>query len=154
MPILIDPSRPTTQSTRHGLGDLRIGAAYDLPIAGFFASVRSGAMLPTASTDKGFDTGKAGYSVGADLAKPLGAVTTFAGVTYTMAGDPDGFDVHNSFSGQAGAALRLGKSTSATGLRLSKARLPQVKMTSASRKFSDGAPEVGGGVTLGFKFGR
>ncbi len=174
LPILIDPSRPATQSTRQGLGDLRVGAAYELPVQGFFASVRTGAKLPTASTDKGLGTGKADYSVGADLAKSLGAVTPFAGVTYTVPGDPDGFDLRNSLSGQAGAALRLGKSANAQ-LGYAYAQSPLATGDDdqrivgglnagvgkslalgvyGSRGLSDGAPEVGGGVTLGLKFGR
>ena len=174
LPILIDPSRPASQSTRQGLGDLRVGAAYDLPVQGFFASVRTGAKLPTASTKKGLGTGKVDYAVGADLAKSLGAVTPFAGVTYTVAGDPHGFDLRNSFSGHAGAALRLGKSATAqlgyayaqsplkageddqrivVGVNAGVGKNLAVGVSS-SRGLSDGAPELGGGVTLGLKFGR
>lgn len=173
LPILVDPTRPSTQSTRQGLGDLRVYAAYDLPVPGFFASVRAGAKLPTASTDKGLGTGKADYSIGADVAKPLGAVTPFAGVTYTMAGDPDGFALRNSFSGQAGAALRLGQATTAQlgyafaqspldageddqrivgGLNAGLGKSLSLGVY-GSRGLSDGAPDVGGGVTLGFKLG-
>jgi hypothetical protein len=32
LPILVDPTRPSTRSTRQGLGDLRVNAAYDLPV--------------------------------------------------------------------------------------------------------------------------
>lgn len=174
LPILADPMRPSTQSTRQGFGDLRVGAAYDLPVQGFFASVRTGAKLPTASTDKGLGTGRADYSVGADVAKPLGAVTPFAGVTYTMAGDPDGFELRNSVSGQAGAALRLGKTTSAQlGYAFAQSPLEAGEDDQrivgglntgvgknlllgfyGSGGLSDGAPDIGGGVTLGFKLGR
>ena len=174
LPILVDPTRSATRSTREGLGDLRVGAAYDLPLRGFFASVRTGAKLPTASTDKGLGTGKADYSVGADVAKPLGAVTPFAGVTYTMPGDPAGFALRNSFAGQAGAALRLGKTTSAQ-LGYAFAQSPSEAGDDDQRivggvntgvgkdlslgvygsgGLSDGSPGVSGGVTLGFKFGR
>lgn len=173
LPILIDPTRPSTRSTRQGLGDLRVNAAYDLPVPGFFASVRTGAKLPTASTHKGLGTGKVDYSVGADFAKPLGAVTPFAGVTYTMAGDPAGFDLRNSFSGQAGAAVRLGKATTAQlgyafaqnpldaddddqrivgGLNAAVGKSLSLSFY-GSGGLSDGAPDIGGGVTLGFKLG-
>ncbi len=174
LPILVDPTRPSTVNTRQGLGDLRVGAAYDLPVNGFFASVRTSAKLPTASTDKGLGTGKTDYSVGADVAKPLGAVTPFAGVTYNVAGNPDGFELRNSFSGQAGAALRLGKSASAQlgyaygqspieageddqrvvgGLNAGVGKSLSLGVYGSSG-LSDGAPDVGGGVTLGLKFGN
>jgi hypothetical protein len=173
LPILIDPTRPSTPTTRQGLGDLRVNAAYDLPVPGFFASVRTGAKLPTASTDKGLGTGKVDYSVGADLAKPLGAVTPFAGVTYTIAGDPDGFDLRNSFSGQAGAAVRLGKAATAQlgyafaqnaleagdddqrivgGLNAAVSKGLSLGIY-GSGGLSDGAPDIGGGVTLGVRLG-
>jgi hypothetical protein len=173
LPILVDPARPSTQSTRQGFGDLRVGAAYELPVPGIFASVRTGAKLPTASAEKGLGTGKADYSVGADVAKPLGAVTPFAGVTYTVAGGVDGYDLRNSFSGQAGAALRLGRRTSAQ-LGYSFAQSPLDAGEDDQRivgglnaglgkslslgvygsgGLSDGAPDVGGGLTLGFRLG-
>jgi hypothetical protein len=173
LPILVDPTRPSTRSTRQGLGDLRVNAAYDLPVTGFFASLRAGAKLPTASTDKGLGTGKADYSVGADFAKPMGAVTPFAGVTYTMAGAPDAFDLHNSFSGQAGAAVRLGNATTAQlgyvyaqspvkggdndqrivgGMNAGIGKSVSLGVY-GSGGLSAGAPDIGGGVTLGFKVG-
>jgi hypothetical protein len=173
LPILIDPTRPNTRSTRQGVGDLRVNAAYDLPVQGIFASVRTGAKLPTASSDKGLGTGKADYSVGADLAKPIGAVTPFAGVTYTIAGDPDGFELRNSFSGQAGAAVRVGKVITAQlgyafaqsplkagdddqrivgGLNAAMGKSLSLGIY-GSGGLSDGAPDIGGGVTLGFRLG-
>ena len=174
LPILVDPTRPATRSTRKGLGDLRVGAAYDLPVQGIYASVRAGAKLPTASVTKGLGTGKADYSLGADLAKPIGVVTPFAGLTYTVAGDPEGFELRNSFSGQAGAALRVSKSASAQ-LGYAYAESPDRMGENDQRivgglnagvgkslslgvygsgGLSPGAPDVGGGVTLGLKFGR
>jgi hypothetical protein len=174
LPILVDPTRPATRSTREGLGDLRVGAAYDLPVQGVFVSVRAGAKLPTGSVTKGLSTGKADYSVGADLAKPLGVVTPFAGLTYTVTGDPEGFELRNSFSGQAGAALRVSKSASAQ-VGYAYAQSPNRTGENDQRivggvnagvskslslgvygsgGLSPGAPDVGGGVTLGLKFGR
>lgn len=174
LPILVDPSRPSTINTRQGLGDLRVDATYDLPVPGFAARVRTGAKLPTASVAKGLGTGKTDYSVGADVAKPLGAITPFAGVTYTMPGDPEAYELRNSFSGQVGAALRLGKSTTAQ-LGYAYAQSPIDTGKDDQRIFggvnagvgknmslgvygagglSNGAPDVGGGVTLGLKLGR
>lgn len=174
LPILVDPTRPSTRTTREGVGDLRLAAAYDLPVRGFQASVGTSAKVPTASVAKGLGTGKADYSVNADVAKPLGAVTPYAGVAYTMAGDPDGFDIGNSFSGQAGATLRLGKSTSANlGYAYAQSQVDQGEDDQrlvgglnagiggrlslgvyGSSGLSDGAPDVAGGVSLGIRLGR
>ena len=174
LPILVDPSRPATVTTREGFGDLRIAGSYDLPVPGLRASIGAGAKLPTASVAKGLGTGKADYSVSADVAKPLGVVTPYAAVTYTMAGDPAGFEVRNAFSGQAGAALSLGKSTSAhMGYAYAQSQAEQGEddqrlvgglNTAVGKSLSlgvygsgglgNGAPDVGGGVTLGIRLGR
>jgi hypothetical protein len=113
LPILLDPAGPAEVRTREGVGDARVGLAYDLGIPGMSASLNAGAKVPTASVDEGLGTGKADYWVGADVAASLGAVTPFAGISYTKAGDPEGFELRDTLSGQAGAALRLGQSASA-----------------------------------------
>jgi hypothetical protein len=113
LPILVDPSRPAGVSTREGLGDLRVGVAYDLSNRDVTASIRSGAKLPTASAEKGLGTGEIDYFVGADVAKPIGPIIPFAGVTYVIQGDPQGLDLRNSLSGHAGVSLLLGSSMSA-----------------------------------------
>ncbi len=113
LPILVDPAGPPEISTREGIGDLRVDAAYQLPIPGLNASLSGGVKLPTASTEKGLGTGKTDYRVGADLSKTVGAVTPFAGVSYTKVGDPADYDLENTLAGHAGAAVRLGRSASA-----------------------------------------
>jgi hypothetical protein len=113
LPIVIDPSKPSEEQTREGVGDLRVGVAYQLPIPAVNASLNSGAKIPTASAQKGLGTGEADYWVGGDLSVSAGAVTPFAGINYTKAGDPDGIDLRDTLSGQAGAALRLGRTASA-----------------------------------------
>jgi hypothetical protein len=174
LPILVDPTRPAEVTTREGLGDLRLGLAYDLSGRGVIGSVRSGVKLPTASASKGLGTGETDYSVGADLAKPIGPVTPFVGVTYTMPGDPEGLDLRNSVSGHAGAALRLGGTTTAHvgyGYAESSSDLVEDEQRVfggvntavgggvslglyGSGGLSDSAPDVGAGVTLGLSFGR
>ncbi len=174
LPILVDPTRPDTVNTREGLGDLHVSAAYDLPIAGISASVGTGVKVPTASVDKGLGTGKADYSVRADLAKPLGNVTPFAGVAYTIAGDPERFDLRNSVSAQAGASLRLAGSTTAhLGYAFAQSQVARGTddqrivgglNTGVGKKLSlgfygssglsDGAPDLGAGITLGVGLGR
>ncbi|MCT2558337.1 transporter [Tsuneonella sp. YG55] len=174
LPILVDPTRPDTVDTRQGMGDLHLSAAYDLPVEGFNATLGTGVKVPTASVDKGLGTGKADYSVRADLAKPLGSVTPFAGVAYTVTGDPDGFDLRNALSAQAGASLRLAESTSAhLGYAFAQSqvaggeddqRIVGGLNTGVGKNLSlgfygsggltDGASDFGGGVTLGIRLGR
>jgi hypothetical protein len=113
LPILVDPSQPGEVRTREGIGDLRASVAYDLPIPAVRATVHGGAKLPTASAEDGLGTGETDYWVGTDVSANVGAVTPFAGVAYTVVGEPDGLDLRNAFSGQAGAALRLSGSASA-----------------------------------------
>ncbi len=113
LPILVDPAGPAEISTREGIGDLRVDAAYQLPISGLNASVSGGVKLPTASTEKGLGTGETDYRVGADLSKTVGAVTPFAGMSYTKVGDPADYDLEDTLAGHAGAAVRLGRSASA-----------------------------------------
>lgn len=174
LPILVDPNRPDTVNTREGMGDLHLSAAYDLPVEGFNATLGTGVKVPTASVDKGLGTGKADYSVRADLAKPLGGITPFAGVAYTVTGDPEGFDLRNSLSAQAGASLRLAKSTTAhLGYAFAQSqvaggeddqRIVGGLNTGVGRNLSlgfygsgglsDGASDIGGGISLGVRFGR
>jgi hypothetical protein len=90
-----------------------------------------------------------------------------------MAGDSDAFDLRNSFSGQAGAAVRLGNATTAQlgyafaqspldagdndqrivgGLNAGVGKSLSLGVY-GSGGLSDGAPDIGGGVALGFKIG-
>lgn len=113
LPILVDPAGTAEVSTRDGMGDLRVGLAYDLPVSAVNLSLNSGVKLPTASTEQALGTGETDYWVGAEASTHIGAVTPFAGVSYARNGDPEGMDLRDTLSGQAGAAVRVGPSTSA-----------------------------------------
>lgn len=168
LPILVDPTGPAEIRTREGVGDLRLSAAYDLPMSGMALSVRSAVKLPTASTSKGLGTGEVDYSVGADLSIPLGKVTPFASLSYSIVGDPEGLDLRNSLSGQAGGSVQLGGQT-AVHLGYGYARSTSELVSDEQRIFgglnmglgdgtwlglygssglSDGAPDFGAGVSL------
>ncbi len=168
-PILFDPSRPAAVSTREGVGDLRVGVAYELPTTGITSSVRTGVKVPTASVSRGLGTGEVDYNAGLDLSTAVGPLVPFASVTYTLPGDPAGLEIKNTLSGHAGTALRLGPSTSAHvgyGYAQSPSELSQDDQrvfggvntifgrgvslgVYGSGGLSNGAPEVGAGVTLG-----
>ena len=149
LPLLIDPTKPAEVCTRQGVGDLRVGASYDLPVPGINVSLNSGAKLPTASAEKGLGTGETDYWVGTDVSATVGAVTPFAGIAYTKAGDPEGFELRNTLSGQAGAALRLGGSTSAH-LGYSYAQDAGQLAEDEQRVFGGLNTAVGNGLSLGF----
>jgi hypothetical protein len=168
---IIDPTRPATRQTRQGIGDLRLGAAYVLPVASANLSLSGEVKVPTASLAKGLGTGEADYSASAELSRSLGRVTPFAGVAYNMPGDPDGFELRDSLSAWAGAAVQIGgklrghasygyaQSLSplveddqrlTTGLSASLS--PRLALgLYGSAGLSDGAPDVGAGIRLGFR---
>lgn len=107
-PLLADDSDQTVRTRREGLGDATLQAAYDLPVAGFAASIGGGLKLPTASPAKGLGTGKVDYAVNARLARPLGSgITPFASVGYSILGQPEGFAVRNTLSATAGTRVAL-----------------------------------------------
>lgn len=148
LPLLADPPGAAPIIAREGLGDLRLGAAYDLPIPRVNASLNTGAKLPTASTAKGLGTGKADVWVGGDVSAAVGPVIPFAGVQYTKTGDPDGIELRDTWGGQAGAAVRLGGSTSAhAGYSFSEGA--SVLSRDEQRVFGGLNTGLGGGVSLG-----
>ncbi len=103
----------TTQerTSREGIGDLTLQAAVDLPVAGFAASIGTSVKLPTASSAEGLGTGKVDYSISGQVARTMGDITPFATLGYTVLGEPDGFDVRNTFGGSAGARVDLSRRT-------------------------------------------
>ena len=107
LPIIVDPTRPSTRSRREGIGDTRLAANYTLPTRSVGLGFSGEVKLPTASPSKGLGTGATDFALGAEVSKSLGPVTPFVGVTYTLAGDPDGFELRNTLSGRAGAAIQM-----------------------------------------------
>lgn len=167
LPIIVDPTRPATRVRRQGLGDLRLAAAWIAPVKAVDLAAYGQVKLPTAKV--GLGTGKADYAVGAEASKPLGAVTPFASVTYTMPGDPEGYRLRNIFSGQAGlnAALAPGVSgqvayghSQSPGAGLSDERLLSMRLTTdisskasltlhGAAGVSESAADASAGVQLG-----
>ena len=107
-PILTDPARPAGRMARRGIGDLRVGAGYTLAApAGIGVTLLGEAKLPTASASRGLGTGEMDFTVGGEAERSFGPVTLFAGVSYTMPGDPEGSRVRNSVAGRGGVAIQL-----------------------------------------------
>lgn len=113
-PLLASGSSQTVRSSREGLGDATVQAAYDIPVAGFTASLGGGLKLPTASRAKGLGTGKLDYAINGQIARALrGGITPFVAVGYTMLGKPEGFAVRNTLSATAGSRIALSSGASA-----------------------------------------
>lgn len=165
---VIDPARPSERTVRQGLGDLRLGADYGVPVKGFGMTLSGQVKVPTANAAKGLGTGKPDYSVAAELSKTLGAITPFAALGYTVTGDPEGFDLADGLSARAGAAVQLGSRVSghlgyayaqslgpllpdeqqlAGGLDAELSRAVGVGLY-GSAGLSSGAPDLGLGVAL------
>ena len=169
LPIIVDPTRPATRVRRRGVGDLRLGAAWVAPVKAVNLAAYGQVKLPTAKA--GLGTGKADYAIGAEAAKPLGTVTPFANVTYTMPGSPDGYRLRNTLTGQAGLNAALGSGVSgqiaygyaqSPGAALADEQLLSMRLTTgvASRislsvhggaGLSKGAPDASAGVQLGLR---
>ena len=115
LPIIVDPTQPATRERREGLGDLRLNTSYTIPAGRAAIALWKQVKVPTASAAKGLGTGKADYSFGGELAVSAGRIVPFANLGYTLAGDPDGYDLRNSLSARAGANLRITDSVAVRG---------------------------------------
>lgn len=170
LPIIIDPTRPTTRTRREGIGDLRIGAAYALPqVAGLELGVNGQVKLPTAAS--GLGTGATDITVGGDVSRNFGGVTPYVSLAYTIPGDPGSYELRNSLSARGGIGVGLAPGVRgdlsynyAQSLGSSVPDEQQVSTglsASLNRKLSlgiygnagltGGAPDVGAGVSLGFR---
>ena len=169
LPIIVDPTRPATRMRRRGVGDLRLGAAWVAPLKAVDLAAYGQVKLPTAKT--GLGTGKTDYSVGAEVSKPLGGVTPFANVTYTMPGSPDGYRLRDTLAGQAGLNAALGSGVSGQiaygyaqnpGAAMSDEQLVSMRLTTGisprlslsvqgGAGLSKSAPDATAGVQLGVR---
>jgi hypothetical protein len=171
LPIIVDPTRPATRDRREGIGDLRLGAAYSVPSSSLGLTFTGQVKVPTASERKRLGTGKIDYMVGAELSKSFAGITPFASVAYTIPGDPQGYDLRDSISAQAGLAAQIGERVRGHilyGYAQSLSRLvPDEQQISTginaglsdrlslglygSAGLSQGAPDVGAGVQVGLR---
>lgn len=172
LPIVIDPTRPPARQVRQGLGDTRIAAAYTIPgesLGGVTLSLSGQAKLPTASAAKGLGTGEVDYTAGAEVSARIGRIRPYAALGYTVPGDPQGFNLRNSLSARAGAALGLSdKVTGNLAYGYARSLSPLVpdeqqigtgisaaigkRLTlglQGSAGLSDGSPDFGAGLSLG-----
>jgi hypothetical protein len=171
LPIVVDPTQPATRTRREGVGDLRLGAAYTVPSSSIGLTIASEVKVPTASQAKGLGTGEVDYAIAAELSKTVGRVTPFVGIGYSLPGDPEGYELRDSLSARAGAAVQMSPNVRghvaygyarslsplvpdeqqiATGLNANVSQRLSLGLY-GSAGLSDGAPDVGAGVRLGFR---
>lgn len=171
LPIIVDPTRPSTRSKRQGIGDLRAAAAYTVPSSAIGLTLTGEAKLPTASRSKGLGTGATDFAVGVEVSKSLGSVTPFAALAYTLPGDAEGLDLRNALAARAGASVRVSPKVRAhvayghaqslspdlgeerqvtTGLSASLSKVVSLGLH-GSAGLSSSAPDIGAGIQLGFR---
>lgn len=110
LPIIIDPTRPSTRSVRQGVGDLRLGALYGVAAPGGIELSFGGEVkLPTASARRGLGTGETDFTIAAEAARSFGTVTPFLSLSYTMPGDPDAYRLRDSFAGRGGIGWQFAR---------------------------------------------
>lgn len=128
--------------------------------------------LGTADENKGLGTGENDYWVLADLYKRIGAVTYFGGLGYGVLGDSSDLELKNVISTNVGASYKLNDAASVGAILDARTKStdsgdPQRELTAfymhklgggyklqayALKGFSDGSPEWGGGVNVGYSY--
>ena len=113
-PLLSQPSTQTRQITREGVGDLVLQGGYSVPLGSVNAFIGGNVKVPTASREKALGTGELDYGVSGEVSRQFGRAIPFVSASYTMVGEPGGFDVRDTLSGSAGSQFVLGSSSSVT----------------------------------------
>lgn len=105
---VIVPAPGGVTTSRSGLGDLNLAAAYAVVQEGdgpLTLELGAGAKLPTAKTTIG--TGKADFSATASVYKTVGqGFMLFGSVGYSWLGSPDQYDLENGITASGGFNLR------------------------------------------------
>lgn len=165
----------TAVRTASGLGDVVAAATYN-----FYndAASQSGADVTgkikfgTGDSAKGLGTGENDYSVLLDVYKKVNQFTLFGGVGYTVLGSSAAIPLRNVFSLTAGSTFKLDEKSSVGFAydyrqKSSSTSAPQSELTAfyahkfnkswktqayLLKGFSDGSPDWGGGVSVGYAF--
>lgn len=165
----------TTVRTASGLGDIVAAATYN-----FYndAASQSGAdvtgkiKFATGDSAQGLGTGENDYSVLLDVYKKVNQVTFFGGIGYTVLGSSTAVPLKNVFSFNAGSTYKLDEKSSVGFAydhrqKSSSAGSAQNELTAfyvhkfnktwktqayLLKGFSDGSPDWGGGLSVGYAF--
>lgn len=165
----------TTVRTASGLGDITTAATYSFvvdPKTQFGIDVTGKIKLGTADSDRGLGTGENDYWLLVDPYKKFGNVTYFGGVGYGILGSSNTLKLKNVVSANAGLSYKLDAQASAGALldyrsKSTDAGFDQRELTAfysrklgggyklqayATKGFSDGSPDWGAGVNVGYNF--
>ena len=113
-PLLSQPSTQSRQFTREGIGDLVLQGGYLFPLGSMDAFIAGNVKIPTASREKALGTGELDYGISGQVSRPLGRTLPFASASYTVIGEPEGFDVRNTLAGTVGSHFLLSDASSVT----------------------------------------
>lgn len=165
----------TTRRTESGLGDVTAAATYNFfndAAAQMGADVTAKVKFGTADEAKGLGTGENDYSLALDVYKRIDRWTVFGGVGYSVLGSSSDIKLDNVFNANAGAAYKVSDQGSA-GMaydyrqKTSSGGDEQSEMTAfyshrfdkswkgqayVLSGFSDGSPDWGGGLSVGYAF--
>lgn len=165
----------TAVRTASGLGDIVAAATYNFyNDAGsqFGADVTGKVKFGTGDSAKGLGTGENDYSVMLDVYKKVNQVTLFGGIGYTVLGSTTAIPLKNVIGLTAGSTFKLddkssvglaydyrqkSSSTSAAQSELTAFYMHKFNKSWKTqvyflRGFSDGSPDWGGGVSVGYAF--
>lgn len=113
-PLLSQPSTQSREITREGIGDLILQSGYSFPIGSLNAFVAGNVKVPTASREKALGTGELDYGVSGQVSRRIGRTVPFASASYTVIGEPEGFEVQNTVAGRVGSHFFLSDTSSVT----------------------------------------
>lgn len=161
--------------TASGLGDVVTAATYNFysdAASQVGADVTGKVKFGTGDSTKGLGTGRNDYSVMLDAYKKLNQVTFFGGVGYAVLGSTTAIPLRNVFNVTAGSTFKVDDKSSVGFAydyrqKSSATSAAQSEMTAfyahkfdkswktqayLLKGFSNGSPDWGGGVSLGYAF--
>lgn len=165
----------TAVRTDSGMGDLTTSATYSFmidPAAQFGVDLTGKIKFGTADSARGLGTGENDYWVLADAYRKSGNATWFGGFGYGMLGSSGTLQLKNVVSANAGLSYKLDQQASIGAMldyrtRSTDAGFAQRELTAfysrklgggyklqayATKGFSDGSPDWGGGMNVAYNF--
>lgn len=165
----------TAVRTDTGLGDLTTAATYSFvidPKSQSGVDVTAKIKFGTADSDRGLGTGENDYWILIDPYTKIGNLTWFGGIGYGMLGSSDTLKLKDVVSANAGLSYKLDQQASVGAMldyrsRSTDTGFAQRELTAfysrklggghklqayATKGFSDGSPDWGGGVNMAYNF--
>lgn len=114
IPVRVDNPRQEGVTTEQGLGDTVLSVGYGLPYReGLpFVELTAKVKIPTADEEKLLGTGEVDYGLQMDLTHQFGNLMPMATVGYRVYGDPDDYELDDTFFGSVGLGYLIGSRAS------------------------------------------